>query len=189
MNRPVTIDPRLHDAVIFDLDGVVTDTASIHFAAWTEMFDDFLRRRPASDGEDHSPFTEADYQHFVDGKPRYDGVADFLASRGIELPRGRASDTGDDTVCGLGNRKQANFLARLRDGVPVFETTVLLVRKLAQAGVATAIYTSSRNCEQILREAGLSDLFAVRVDGVVADELGLPGKPDPAVLLESVRRL
>lgn len=189
MNKPVTIDPRLHDAVIFDLDGVVTDTASIHFAAWTEMFDEFLRRRPPSDGADHSPFTEADYQHFVDGKPRYDGVADFLASRGIALPRGRTSDTGDDTVCGLGNRKQANLLARLQDGVPVFQTTVLLVRELAQAGVATAIYSSSRNCEQILSDAGLSDLFAVRVDGVVADELGLPGKPDPAVLLESVRRL
>ena len=95
----------------------------------------------------------------------------------------------DDTVCGLGNRKQQIFLERLDAGVPVFDSTVDLVRKLSEAGVATAIYSSSRNCEQVLKAAGLGDLFAVRVDGVVADALGLPGKPDPAVLLEAVSRL
>ncbi len=190
MNRSVTIDPRLHDAVIFDLDGVITDTASIHAAAWATMFDDFLDRRPATDGENHQPFTDDDYRHFVDGKPRYDGVADFLASRGISLPRGAPSDRNDmDTVRGLGNRKQEIFFERLRDGVPVFESTVVLVRRLADAGVAAGVYSSSRNCERILKDAGLGDLFAVRVDGVVADALGLPGKPDPAVLLEAARRL
>ena len=173
INSPVTIDPRLHDAVIFDLDGVVTDTASIHAAAWAAMFDDFLERRPASDHENHSPFTDDDYRHFVDGKPRHDGVADFLASRGISLPPGDPSDSAEDTVCGLGNRKQQLFLERLDAGVPVFESTVALVRKLAEAGVATAIYSSSRNCEHILKAAGLGDLFAVRVDGVVAEALGL----------------
>jgi alpha,alpha-trehalase len=189
MNRPVTIDSRLHDAVIFDLDGVVTDTASIHAAAWAAMFNEFLARRTASGDENRSPFTEDDYRHLVDGKPRHDGVVDFMASRGISLPVGEPTDTTQDTVCGLGNRKQHLFLELLGAGVPVFDSTVALVRRLAETGVATAIYSSSRNCEQILKAAGLGDLFAVRVDGVVADALGLPGKPDPAVLLEATSRL
>jgi alpha,alpha-trehalase len=189
MKLPVTIDPRYHDAVIFDLDGVVTDTASIHAAAWRTLFDDYLAGRPAREDEDHSPFTDDDYRRFVDGKPRYDGVADFLASRGIVVPHGNPSDSGDTTVCGLGNRKQQVFLELMAGGVPRFDSTVALVRKLQEAGVATAIYSSSRNCEQVLRAAGIGDLFAVRVDGVVADALGLPGKPDPAVLVEATRRL
>jgi trehalose-phosphatase len=187
-HSPVTIDPRLYDAVIFDLDGVVTDTASIHAAAWAEMFNDFFERRPASNHENHSPFTDDDYRHFVDGKPRADGISDFLASRGISLPSGDPSDGAEDTWA-LGNRKQRLFLERVADGVPVFESTVALVRKLAEAGVATAVYSSSRNCEHILKAAGLGDLFTVRVDGVVADALGLRGKPDPAVLLEATSRL
>ncbi len=189
MKTLVTIDPRLHDAVIFDLDGVVTDTASIHAAAWAGMFDDFLQRRSANACENHTPFTDDDYRHFVDGKPRYDGVVDFLASRGISLPHGDPSDVVEDTVCGVGNRKQQRFLERVNAGVPVFESTVALVGKLAEAGVATAVYSSSRNCEQILDAAGLGDLFAVRVDGVVAEALGLPGKPSPAVLVEATSRL
>ena len=189
MNTYVTIDPRLHDAVIFDLDGVVTDTASIHAAAWKAMFDEFLSGRPPADGENRSPFTDDDYRHFVDGKPRLDGVADFLNSRGISLPPGNPLDSTDDSVYGLGNRKQQIFLERLDAGVPVFESTVVLVRKLAEAGVATAIYSSSRNCEHVLKVAGLDDLFAVRVDGLDAEALRLAGKPDPAVLLEATRRL
>ena len=185
----VMIDPRLHDAVIFDLDGVVTDTASMHAKAWATMFDDFLERRPPSDHEDHRPFTEDDYRHYVDGKPRYDGVADFLASRRVSLPRGTPSDSTEDTLFGLGNRKQRLFLESLDGGVPVFESTVVLVRRLAGAGVATGVYSSSRNCERILEAAGLGDLFGVRVDGVAAEALGLPGKPDPAVLLELTSRL
>jgi len=189
MATSVTVDPRLHDAVIFDLDGVVTDTASIHAAAWATMFNDFLDRRPATDGENHQPFTDDDYRHFVDGKPRYDGVTDFLASRAISLPRGAPSDRTEGTVCGLGNRKQELFLEKLRDGVPVFESTVVLLRRLAEAGVAAGVYSSSRNCEQILKDAGLGDLFTVRVDGVLADALGLAGKPDSAVLVEATHRL
>ncbi len=189
MNTYVTIDPRLHDAVIFDLDGVVTDTASIHAAAWKAMFDEFLSGRPPADGENRSPFTDDDYRHFVDGKPRLDGVADFLNSRGISLPPGNPLDSTDDSVYGLGNRKQQIFLERLDAGVPVFESTVVLVRTLAEAGVATAIYSSSRNCEHVLKVAGLDDLFAVRVDGLDAEALRLAGKPDPAVLLEATRRL
>ncbi|HME47349.1 trehalose-phosphatase, partial [Mycobacterium sp.] len=189
MERPVFIDPRYHDAVLFDLDGVVTDTATIHQAAWQKMFDEYLAHRAADHSEDHSPFTADDYRRYVDGKPRYDGVADFLASRAIALPRGEASDQRGDTVCGLGNRKQDIFFDLINDGVPVFDSTVTLVRELQQAGIATAIYSSSRNCEHVLRAAGIADLFAVRVDGVVAEELGLPGKPDPAVLLEAGHRL
>ena len=189
MSTTVMIDPRFHDAVIFDLDGVVTDTASIHAAAWAAMFNDFLQRRQASDDEDHSPFTDDDYRHFVDGKARGDGVTDFLASRGISLPPGSPTDSTEDTISGLGERKQEIFLERLHAGVPVFESTVVLVRKLADTGVAVGVYSSSRNCERILKDAGLGDLFSVRVDGVAAQDLGLPGKPDPAVLLEATRRL
>jgi trehalose-phosphatase len=173
---PVAIDPRYHDAVLFDLDGVVTDTASLHEAAWAELFAEYA-------------FTSADYRHFIDGKPRYAGVRDFLASRGIELPWGSPSDAGEDTVCGLGNRKQEVYLARIADGVPTFESTVALVRRLDELGVGTAVYSASRNCERVLDSAGIGGFFAVRVDGVLADELGLPGKPDPAVLLETARRL
>src|ERR1700752_5230894 len=158
MTALVTIDPRLHDAVIFDLDGVVTDTATMHAAAWTAMFTDFLNRRPPNEHEDHSPFTDDDYRHFVDGKPRYSCVTDFLASRGISLPPGCHSDGTEDTVYGLGNRKQQIFLAQLDAGVPVFESTVALVHKLAESGVATAVYSSSRNCERVLKAAGLGDL-------------------------------
>ena len=190
MKLPVTVDPRYHDGVIFDLDGVVTDTASIHAAAWTTLFNDFLARRPAEggEGEDHAPFTDADYRHFIDGKPRFDGVADFLKSRGISMPWGSDTDDTDDTVCGLGNRKQQLFLDRLADGVPVFQSTVELVRQLQDVGIRTAVFSSSRNCEQILRAAGIADLFSVRVDGV-AKELGVSGKPNPAVILETANRL
>ncbi|MEU0504280.1 trehalose-phosphatase [Nocardia sp. NPDC005998] len=185
------IDARRYDAVIFDMDGVVTDSASMHAAAWTELFDDFLAARPAGPGQDHSPFTAADYQRFVDGKPRYSGVADFLAARGISLPWGDPSDPENaDTVCGLGNRKDHLFRDRLaHSGVPVFKSTVTLVRELHDAGIGTAVFSASRNCAQVLTAAGIGDLFAVRVDGIVAESLGLPGKPDPAMLVEAARRL
>ncbi|MEC3957918.1 trehalose-phosphatase [Nocardia sp. CDC153] len=185
------IDSRRYDAVLFDMDGVVTDSASMHAAAWTELFDEFLALRPAAPGEDHTPFTPADYLRSVDGKPRYDGVRDFLAARGISLPEGDPSDPpGMETVCALGNRKDRLFLERVaRDGVPVFDTTVDLVRALQAAGIGTAIFSASRNCAEVLSAAGVSELFPVRVDGLVAERLGLAGKPDPAMLLEAARRL
>lgn len=187
----VVIDARQHDAVVFDLDGVITDTASVHTTAWTRLFDTYLASRSERAGEDHSPFTADDYLRYVDGKPRYDGVADFLASRGISLPRGLPSDGEDaETVCGLGNRKNRLFRESLSDsGVRVFGSTVGLVRDLQRAGLGTAVFSSSRNCQQVLEAAGVGDLFPVRVDGAVAAELGLPGKPDPASLLEAARRL
>lgn len=188
----VTIDPRRHDAVLFDLDGVITDTASVHAVTWAALFNDYLAGRApgAGAGEDLSPFTDADYRRFIDGKPRYDGVRDLLASRGITLPPGHPDDTPDtETVCGLGNRKQVLFTAALADGVPVFETTVALVHQLHRAGLGTAIFSSSRNCAAVLAAAGIPDLFEVRIDGVAAAELGLPGKPDPATLVAAADRL
>jgi alpha,alpha-trehalase len=189
MKLPITIDPRYHDAVIFDLDGVVTDTASVHAAAWPTVFDEFLAQRPAREGEDRSPFTDDDYRRFVDGKQCDAGVADFLASRGVSLANGSPSDINDHTVSGLESREQELFLALLTAGVPRFESTVALVRKLHGVDVATAVYSSSRDCEQVLKAAGVDDLFAVHVDGVVADDHALPGKPDPAILVEAARRL
>lgn len=190
MTGPV-IDPRRHDAVIFDLDGVVVDTASSRAAAWAELFDGYLSQRPQSNGEEHRRFTDDDYSQFVDDKPRFDGVADFLASRGITLPWGALSDGPDqETVCGLGNRQDHLFHSRLvRAGVRVFESTVDLVRRLRDAGLGTAVFSSSRNCGHVLDVAGIGDLFAVQVDGVVADQLGLRGKPDPGMLVEAAHRL
>ncbi|RMI33559.1 trehalose-phosphatase [Nocardia stercoris] len=187
----VTIDTRRYDAVIFDMDGVVTDSAAVHAAAWTDLFDAFLAARPQLAGEDTTPFTLADYARWVDGKPRYDGVRDFLAARGITVPEGQPTDPpGTTTVCGLGNRKDELFLDRIaRSGVPAFTSTVALVHQLREAGLGAAVFSASRNCAQVLAAAGIGDLFPVRVDGLVAEDLALPGKPDPAVLHEAARRL
>ncbi len=189
MHHPVFVDPRYHDAVLFDLDGVVTDTASVYAAAWRRVVDETLAQRPAHPGEDHSPFTDDDYLEFVDGKARLDGVVDFLAARGITLPLGGEEDHGVDTVCGLGNRKQQIFSGMLADGLTVFDSTIELVRQLRAADIDTAAFSASRNGAEILSAAGLDELFSVCVDGVVAQELGLPGKPHPAVLHETARRL
>jgi len=191
MTTTATIDPERYDAALFDLDGVVTDTASVHRRAWRAMFDALLADRPEQAGEDHRPFTDDDYLQHVDGKPRHDGVSAFLASRGIALPLGGSDDPPEaDTIHGLGRRKDDAFVEALaRDGVEVFPRTVELVRALQGAGVGTAIFSASRNCLRVLEAAGLDDLFEVRVDGIVAGELDLPGKPDPATLLEAARRL
>ncbi|NKY31507.1 trehalose-phosphatase [Nocardia speluncae] len=185
------IDSRHHEAVIFDLDGVVTDTAAVHAAAWTELFDAYLAGRPAAPGQDRAPFTPDDYLRYVDGKPRYRGVEDFLVSRGIRLPWGTAADPANtDTVCGLGNHKDDLFRERLeRDGVQVFETTVALIHRLRAIGLSTGIFSASRNLHYVLQAAGLTGLFDAQVDGLDAGELGLAGKPDPATLLETARRL
>jgi len=179
------------DAVVFDMDGVVTDTASVHARAWARMFDRFLRRRADVTGGSFSPFTDEDYRRYVDGKPRYDGVRGFLEARGITLPEGKSSDPPDaQTVCGLGNRKDQDFLEHLRrDGVEAFPTTVELLGRLRRAGVRTAVVSASRNLDEVLAAGGVEDLFEQRVGGVEAERLGLPGKPDPAVFLEAARRL
>jgi alpha,alpha-trehalase len=186
----VEIRRDLLDAVIFDLDGVITDTASVHAAAWKRMFDRFLAER-AGRGEESRPFSQQDYLRYVDGKPRYDGVSSFLDSRGISLPRGEPSDPPSaGTVCGLGNRKDALFAEVLRqDGVAAFPSSVKLLRLLRESGFRTAIISASRNCAQVLRAAGASELFDAKVDGIDAEGMGLNGKPDPAVFLAAAERL
>jgi beta-phosphoglucomutase family hydrolase len=192
MGDAVTISRRRFDAVIFDLDGVVTRTATVHAAAWKRLFDEYLKERAAREGKTFRTFNaDTDYRRYVDGKPRYDGVAGFLESRGVSVPYGKPTDSPDrDTVCGLGNRKNRYFTQHLAEhGVAVYESTVSLIRHLRARGMKTAIFSASKNCEAILKAADLTELFNAKVDGVEADEMGLPGKPDPAVLLEAARRL
>ena len=173
-----------HDAVLFDLDGVLTPTARVHMRAWAEMFDEFLARygaTPAGASADTSPYSDADYFAHVDGKPRYDGVRDFLASRGIRLPEGHPHDPADaETVCGLGNRKNSAFNAVLaRDGVQPYPGSVRLLDQLRERGMPLAVVSSSANAPAVLEAAGLADRFVTVVDGRVATRLGLAGKPAP----------
>jgi trehalose 6-phosphate phosphatase len=180
------------DSVIFDMDGVVTRTALVHASAWKRLFDDYMEEHSRRTGENWHPFdAAADYRQYVDGKSRYDGVRSFLASRSLALPDGTPDDPPEaDTVCGLGNRKNGYFLEELHEhGARVFESTVRLVRILQSAGIGTAIISASKNLKLVLSAAGVGDLFPVCVDGVTAAEIGLPGKPDPAVFLEATRRL
>ena len=179
-------------ACLFDLDGVLTRTAVVHAAAWKEMFDEFLRERSAREGRPFVPFDpNDDYQLYVDGMPRADGVRSFLASRGIVLPDGAPDDApGAETVNGLGNRKNALVLQRIRDwGVDVFEGSVRYLHAVRDAGLARAVVSSSANTLDVLRTTGLEDLFQVRIDGVVAAERRLPGKPAPDTFVAAARDL
>ena len=198
LGPPVSSDrpmppPRIWDldAVVFDMDGVITDTARAHATCWARTFDDYLEERAARNGEPFEPFSEDDYLRYVDGMPRYDGVRSFLGSRGIILPEGTANDSVDsETVCGIGNRKNAAFLRVLQEGgADPFPTTVRLVESLHERGIGTAVITSSNNAEEVLRGAGVRHLFRVKVDGVDSAELGLAGKPMPDIFLEAARRL
>ncbi|MGA4857640.1 MULTISPECIES: HAD family hydrolase [Streptomyces] len=175
-------------ACLFDLDGVVTRTAVVHAAAWKAMFDAFLRGRG---GADFRPFTDSDYERYVDGRPRADGVRSFLASRGIELPEGTPDDPPEaQTVNGLGNRKNEALLAKIRtDGVEPYEGSLRYLRAVRAAGLATAIVSSSANTREVLRSIEAERLFDVRIDGVVARERGLPGKPHPDTYLAAARDL
>lgn len=173
-------------ACLFDLDGVLTQTATVHAAAWKEMFDAFLQERAARTGEPFVPFDPVDdYRLYVDGMPRADGVRSFLASRGIALPEVAGDDPpGADTVKGLGNRKNELVLRLIREsGVVVYDGSVDYVRAARAAGLATAVVSSSANTLDVLRSAGIEDLFDVRVDGLVALERGLRGKPAPDTFL------
>ena len=184
--------PGVIQACLFDLDGVLTQTAKVHAAAWKEMFDDLLRRRAARTGEQFVPFDPvADYDEYVDGKPRYDGVRSFLASRGIELPEGDPRDPpGAETVAGLGNRKNELVLALLRrDGVEAYEGSVRYVHAVRAAGLRCAVVSSSANALEVLEAAGIVGLFDVRIDGIVAEREHLHGKPAPDTFLAAARAL
>ncbi|MEX0762421.1 MAG: beta-phosphoglucomutase family hydrolase [Dehalococcoidia bacterium] len=180
------------DAVIFDMDGVVTDTARVHAVAWKRLFDEYLTRHAERSGTPFEPFsTGDDYLKYVDGKSRHDGIESFLESRGIDIPRGQPGDgPEDETVYGLGNKKNQYFLDLLKeDGAKSYETTVSFLVMLAENGIRRGVISSSRNCAEVLKTAGVDHLFETRVDGVDAGELGLEGKPDPAIFLEAARRL
>lgn len=169
------MDIAQYSAALFDLDGVLTPTAVVHMTAWSEMFNQFL-----DSAGDQEPYTEADYFAYVDGRPRYDGVETFLASRSIELPWGETSDPATAaTVCGLGNRKNDLFLEVLeRDGVEPYAGSVAFLDSLPDT-VQVAVVSSSRNARPVLTAAGLIDRFPVIVDGTVAAAEGLAGKPAP----------
>lgn len=181
------IDWGSFDAVLFDLDGVLTPTALVHRRAWKRTFDRFLLEY----SDDPRPFTDSDYLTHVDGKPRYDGVRDFLAARGIELDDGSPDDPpGWGTVCAIGNAKNDSFNRVLADdGVRPFPSSVRLLDHLRDLAVQVAVVSSSANARRVLDAAGLSDRFEVVVDGATARSLGLAGKPAPDTFLEAARRL
>lgn len=176
-------------ACLFDLDGVLTRTAVVHNAAWEETFNEFLRQRAADDFRPFDP--DADYNRYVDGRPRADGVRIFLASRGIVLPEGHPDDPPSlDTVAGLGNRKNEVVLKRLAtDGVEVYPGSVDYLREAARRGLRRAVVSASANCEQVVAAAGLAELLEVRVDGVVARARNLRGKPHPDTFLAAAEEL
>ncbi|MCW2810874.1 MAG: putative hydrolase [Friedmanniella sp.] len=175
-----------YDAALFDLDGVLTPTADVHMRAWQRLFIDFLASRGIAE-----PYQESDYFDFIDGKPRYDGVRSFLASRGVTLPDGEPTDGPEaQTVCGLGNRKNAFFAAVLTDeGVQAYPGSVALLDHLAARGTKVAVVSSSRNAPAVLKAAGLDDRFEVVIDGTVAEGLGLAGKPSPETFVHAAEQL
>jgi trehalose 6-phosphate phosphatase len=179
------------EAAVFDLDGVLTLTARVHAAVWKELFDTYLRERATRRAEPFRPFTDRDYRSYVDGRPRTEGVATFLASRGISLPWGAPTDPpGRETINGLGNRKNDLFRARiLRDGVDVDRDAVRFVRELRSDGVRVGVASSSKNAAFILDRTGLGDLFDALVDGLLSERLGLRGKPAPDIVLQCLTML
>src|SRR5437588_772443 len=179
-------------ACLFDLDGVLTQTAKVHAAAWKQMFDEYLRRRASDRGDELVPFDEvSDYDEYVDGKPRYEGVRSFLEARGIQLPQGTPADPPDaETVDGLGNRKNELVLAIIHErGVEPYEGSVRYVHAARDAGLRRAVVSSSTNCRDVLVAAGIDGLFEEIVDGVVAEREHLRGKPAPDTFLAGARAL
>lgn len=179
-------------ACLFDLDGVLTKTAQVHAAAWKEMFDGYLRERAAERNERFVPFdAQDDYDEYVDGKPRSDGVRSFLGSRGIELPEGGDGDPpGMETVHGLGNRKNELVLRLIRErGVEAYEGSVRYLRAAREAGLRRAVVSSSANCRDVLAAAGIEELLGARIDGLVAGREHLRGKPAPDTFLAGARAL
>jgi beta-phosphoglucomutase family hydrolase len=188
--RVITRDQ--YDAVLFDLDGVLTDTAGLHAKCWKQMFDEYLQQPAAQGGEAFRSFDLAtDYRLHVDGKPRFDGIRDFLKSRGIQLPEGSPDDPPQvETVCGLGNRKN-ELINELIEGVGVeaYEGSVKLIQHLRHHGFEIAVVTSSQNCTAVLKAAKLDAFFEVRVDGNMIEAQQLAGKPAPDTFLMAAKLL
>jgi beta-phosphoglucomutase family hydrolase len=194
MPRPESkrVNRDQYDAVLFDLDGVITNTATLHAICWKQMFDKYLRERAEQKGEAFRPFDLAtDYRLYVDGEPRFDGVRDFLRSRGIQLPEGSPDDPTDvETVHGLGNRKNELVNRAIAEvGVEPYAGTVQFIHQLRRDGFKIAVVTSSQNCDAVLRAAKLDDLFEVRVDGNVIQAQRLAGKPAPDTFLVAAKLL
>ena len=184
--------PATIRALLFDLDGVLTQTAKVHAAAWKQMFDEYLRERAARTADAFVEFDPVeDYDRYVDGLPRYDGVRAFLEARGIELPQGEPTDPpAAETVDGLGNRKNELVLKLIHDqGVEPYEGSVRFVRAARELGYPCAVVSSSTNCRDVLHVAGIEQLFEAVIDGVVADREGLRGKPAPDAFLAGARAL
>ncbi len=176
-------------AGIFDLDGVITDTAKLHFVAWKQLFDEYLSLYGKEPGLHESGFTINDYKYYVDGKPRIEGVRSFLHSHSITLPLGREDDDENrQTMHGLAKKKQGYFLETLdRCGVPLFQDTIKFIKQLIKNNIITAVASSSKNCQMILRRAGIEDLFKTRVDGSHLNALGIRGKPCPDMFLHAAK--
>jgi beta-phosphoglucomutase family hydrolase len=184
--------PEHVTACLFDLDGVLTQTAKVHAAAWQEMFDDYLRARAARTGAPFVPFDPVrDYDEYVDGLPREDGTRGFLRSRGIELPEGGPDDPADaETIHTLSERKNRLVLAKIKEGhVAAYPGSVLFLRAVRAAGLPTAVVSSSANCQDVIESVGIADLLDVRVDGIVAQQEHLAGKPAPDTYLAAARKL
>jgi len=179
-------------ACLFDMDGVVTQTATLHGAAWKQMFDEFLRQRAQATGTEFVPFDQhREYDAYVDGKPRLDGTRSFLESRGIHLPEGTPDDPpGAPTLHGLSNRKNALVLAKIAaGGVQVYQGSITFIKAVRAGGIGTAVVSASANTRQVLDSAGIEGLFDVRIDGVVAKQRGLRGKPAPDTFLAAAEAL
>ena len=192
MERAGVIDWGEFDAVLFDLDGVLTATAQVHAGCWKRVFDEYLLKAGVSDAHASRPFElPQDYRQYVDGKPRYDGVRSFLSSRGVWLPDGTPVDLPiAETICGLGNRKSLLFTEAIQvEGVEIYPDAVVLARYLRKRDIKLGVVSSSRHCESILSAAGLQDYFSIRVDGVVAEKVGLTGKPSPETFVYAARKL
>src|SRR5438034_11065264 len=192
MHKPRLITPDRYDAVLLDMDGVITDTASLHATCWKTTFDEYLQQWATRNAVPFRPFDIAvDYKLYVDGKPRYDGVRDFLKSRGIDLPEGAENDPPTtQTVCGLGNRKNDLVNEVLAtSGVDAYPGSVAFIKYLRRMGIKTAVVTSSQNCQAVLHAAKIDDLFDARVDGRVLIEHGLAGKPAPDSFLKAAEML
>jgi beta-phosphoglucomutase family hydrolase len=190
-SRPVITRDR-YDAVLLDLDGVITDTANVHAACWKQMFDEYLQKRAAQRDEAFRPFDlTTDYLQYVDGKPRFDGVRAFLTSRAVQLPEGRPDDPPQvETVCGLGNRKNELVNKIIEDvGVEPYEGSVRLIHQLRDGGFKIAVVTSSQNCTAVLKAAKLDAFFEVRVDGNMIHAQQLAGKPAPDTFLIAAKLL
>jgi beta-phosphoglucomutase family hydrolase len=184
--------PAGTQACLFDMDGVVTQTALVHAAAWKAMFDEFLRKWSEQNGQPFVPFDAVrDYDHYVDGKPRLDGTRSFLEARGIHLPAGSPDDPpGTPTLHGLSNQKNELVIEKIEtDGVKVYDGTIEYIKRARAAGLRTAIVSSSANTVQVLEAAGIADLFDTRVDGIIAQERHLAGKPAPDTFLAAAEDL